>query len=362
MAITLQQQLEAERLVSKAAAELLKYSGVTSVGAAEKRKGGRLQKRPCILVTVKKKLPPNNVHCGQLVPPMFDGLETDVVETGYIRPLSTPRRASPREDAEPPTESFDPTLRHRPIRPGTSIGHPTITSGTLGMICQDAADRTVILSNWHVLVGEQGKIGDGTIQPGKAYGGSAENDLVGSVQALVPLGGSSGRPCLGARTVAGLMNAAYITCRRRTRLVAQTAVETSDVDCAVSAVLPDVPYNLDIPTIGTPHVVVDAGVGALVRKFGATTERTNGRVLATNVTLPIQYSETLTILFTGQTLAESVDNTSFSAGGDSGSVICTMAWTESVGVVGLLFAGSATVTVFNRATRVFEALNLHLWR
>ncbi|MEK1894176.1 MAG: DNA/RNA non-specific endonuclease, partial [Rhizobium sp.] len=54
-----------------------------------------------------------------------------------------------------------------PIRPGVSIAHTSETAGTLGLIVFDrTTGAPCVLSNWHVLNGNAGKVGDTIVQPG----------------------------------------------------------------------------------------------------------------------------------------------------------------------------------------------------
>ncbi len=57
--------------------------------------------------------------------------------------------------------------RQDTLRPGISIAHIDISAGTLGGIVYDNNTyQPYVLSNWHVLSGAQGKIGDIIVQPG----------------------------------------------------------------------------------------------------------------------------------------------------------------------------------------------------
>jgi endonuclease G len=61
----------------------------------------------------------------------------------------------------------DRRVRRDPLQPGISIAHPKGTAGTIGMIVFDrATGAPCVLSNWHVLHGNGGAIGDTIVQPG----------------------------------------------------------------------------------------------------------------------------------------------------------------------------------------------------
>jgi endonuclease G len=88
-------------------------------------------------------------------------LPTDIVERKFeVNPILVPAE----ELVKSPRKS-----RNDPMAPGMSIGHPKISAGTLGCLVRDrATQETLILSNWHVLMGSAGVLGDSIVQPGRA--------------------------------------------------------------------------------------------------------------------------------------------------------------------------------------------------
>ena len=76
------------------------------------------------------------------MPPTFDGLPVDVVEAGFNTIQS--------QRAITQLVHLDPRQRHRPTICGSSIGHYTITAGTLGAVCTRPNEDKLILSNNHV--------------------------------------------------------------------------------------------------------------------------------------------------------------------------------------------------------------------
>jgi hypothetical protein len=94
----------------------------------------------------------------------YDGIMTDVLETGSIVPLN----------GTPPSERQE---EWRPAPGGVSIGHPKITAGTLGCLVKKDG-QTLILSNNHVLANSNdAKIGDPIYQPGPFDGGEPEDKI-----------------------------------------------------------------------------------------------------------------------------------------------------------------------------------------
>ena len=91
----------------------------------------------------------------------------------------------------------------------------------------------------------------------------------------------------------------------------------------------------------------------MVQKYGRTTGLTTGQITAVNATLQVGY-DSGTAMFTGQMLISG--SGSFSAGGDSGSLVVTKSDDpdQDRKPVGLLFAGSSTMTVANPIDLVLD--------
>jgi hypothetical protein len=83
-------------------------------------------------------------------------------------------------------------------------------------------------------------------------------------------------------------------------------------------------------------------VGLAVKKQGRTTGLTTGEVSGINATVTVSYGSVGTARFVNQIV---ITPGTFSAGGDSGSLIVTA--DENKNPVGLLFAGSDTHTIAN---------------
>jgi PKD repeat protein len=235
------------------------------------------------------------------IPRQLEGYDVEVVVTGRI-------------DA---TNYNNPTTRERPAPNGFSVGHPDITAGTIGARVKDGAGNVYILSNNHVLANSNAaSIGDPALQPGPYDGGTAA-DQIGTLAAFqtIVMGGSS-----------NTMDAAI------------ARVNAADVLGATPT------YAYGAP--GTTPV--NASPNMAVKKFGRTTGLTTGTVAEVNVTVSVCYvprgmfscAEAAT--FTGQI---GISPGTFSAGGDSGSLIVTNNTSKSP--VGLLFAGSSTRTLAN---------------
>ena len=261
---------------------------------------------------------------------VLDGLddaaraEVDVRVIGPVRPQRspTPGRPTPEQLQQ----------RTRPLVPGISVAHPSVTAGTLGgFVTRGGTDGLLVLSNNHVLAAsDAASVGDPVLQPGPADGGSAA-DRVGVLTAFE-------------------------------RFVATGNL----VDAAVAAL--DAGVEAD-PTGYPGGALLDRVLAAdevdpdeQVEKVGRTTGHTRGRITAVEVDgVGVQYDEGVVHTFDDQIEVEGLQG-SFSEGGDSGSVI----WRSSDRApLGLLFAGSSTggsagggVTFANPLATVLSVLGL----
>ena len=234
----------------------------------------------------------------------------------------------------------DPTSRARPAPVGFSIGHPSITAGTLGARVVDATGTVYILSNNHVIANSNNaSIGDPVLQPGPFDGGTSADSLAWlfDFQAINFSGGSNTMDAGVARTVAG--NVGFAT-------------PSDDAYGAPSSrVFGD--GNGD-GIIDNKNQLLDLNV----MKYGRTTGFTTAEISEINVTVsvcyqtrgPFQCAKAAT--FTDQI---GIESSSFSAGGDSGSLIVSQSGKNPVG---LLFAGSSTRTLANRVDLVLDRFDV----
>ncbi|SDC10985.1 hypothetical protein SAMN05660690_0561 [Geodermatophilus telluris] len=263
--------------------------------------GGRLWTRPAIGLAP---VAPGRVHLAiRVVTPddariLLTGLdetvrrEVDVRVTGPILPHSSS-----------PTRLRQPT---RPLVPGLSVAHPSVSAGTLGGFVR-LGGRLAVLSNNHVLAAaDAGAVGDAVLQPGPADGG-APGDRVATLAAVAPLAGSGNR-----------VDAAVAT-----------------LDEGVTAEPGGYPGG---PLAATVPDALEVEPDEDVEKVGRTTGHTRGRVSAVEVDgVAVQYDDGVHV-FDDQIEIEGLAGP-FSAGGDSGSVIWRSA---DRAPVALLFAGSST--------------------
>ena len=153
---------EVQQARSAHQASLLARPNVIGLGVGYKVSGSQSTDELCVVVLVRRKLPPVSLHEADFIPREVAGVRTDVFEVGDLRPLTTY------------------TERHRPAPGGVSLGHYQITAGTLGCVVRDHKTGVrMILSNNHVLANRNdGKPGDPILQPGPADGGSPQRDTI----------------------------------------------------------------------------------------------------------------------------------------------------------------------------------------
>jgi hypothetical protein len=218
--------------------------------------------------------------------------EVDVKVIGPVHPLSSPGELR---------------LPVRPLRPGLSVAHRTVTAGTLGGFVRTSSGLAM-LSNNHVLAASNAaSAGDAVLQPGPADGG-APADQVATLTAFELM-------------VAGRVN------------LVDAAVAA--LDEGVAAEPGDLPGG---PLLGSVPAGLAIDPEEAVEKVGRTTGHTYGRITAVEVDgVAVQYDEAV-YRFDDQIEIEGRSG-AFSAGGDSGSVI----WRSGDRApVALLFAGSET--------------------
>jgi hypothetical protein len=283
---------------------LLRFDNVVGVATSLKVTGGQPTGTWALTILVEKKLPLDEVPEASRVPGELDGVPTDVLEVG--RP-----------------EALTFNTRVRPALPGFSIGHHNITAGTFGCLVRDIRPQSsgeyLILSNNHVLAAvNAGSAGDLILQPGPFDGGVFPADAVATLERFEPI------------------------------TFGMTGYNV--VDCAVAK--PLYSRNVVNAIIGRamPRGIDQALVGQRVLKVGRTTQVTVGRVLMTDATVAVAYGAPGTAVFRHQIIT-----TAMSAGGDSGSLLMT---TPDLDAVGLLFAGSEHITIFNHISEVEVALGV----
>jgi len=306
---------EVRSIKSAYASHLLAKKNVVAVGVGYKRVGGERTDDLAVIVSVVQK----QTNPVEPVPKYLNGIKTDVQEVGVLRAMRT--------------------SKHRPAPGGVSIGHVDITAGTLGCLTSEG----YILSNNHVLANSNaGEPGDYIVQPGPHDGGTVD-DLIATLYRFVPVEFSC--PILDGIIGAGNLIARAMKSRYRLR-----GVNNSEnlVDAALATPLSSDLVTPEILEIGEPAGVAEAELGMSIQKSGRTTGLTHGTIEQIDVTANVLYGYQMAT-FTDQVMAGYMCE-----GGDSGSAVLT----GDREVVGLLFAGSESTTLFNRIANVTDLLGV----
>ncbi|HXG36137.1 MAG TPA: fibronectin type III domain-containing protein [Dehalococcoidia bacterium] len=264
------------------------------------------------------------------LPSSLDGVPVEVVATGRFYAYGC-------------TNPIDTTARcDRPVPIGVSTGHPDITAGTIGARVTNGVN-VFSLSNNHVYANNNNaSIGDNALQPG-AYDGGSEGPDNGAVD-----GDEIG-------TLYDFQSISF-----------NSTTNTNTMDAAI--VLSST-QHLDNATLsdgyGTPSSTVlacNSTCGNLlnepVQKSGRTTGLTLGTVAEVNVTVDVCYAGFIFCTKWARFVDQlSITPGSFSAGGDSGSLIVNQ---DANQPVGLLFAGSSTRTIANRIDLVLNRFGVSI--
>ena len=233
-----------------------------------------------------------------------------------VRPLVTGKiYALPKGGAPSAGSTLSPTDRWpRPVPIGVSTGNPSVTAGTIGCRVTDGKN-VYALSNNHVYASQNlATIGTAVLQPGIYDGGTSPTDDIGTLFAFEPI--------VMSTSASNVIDAAIA--RSSTALLGK-------------ATPPD-GYGLPKSTTATVKF------GAKVMKYGRTTGQTSGIIQGTNTIVNVSYDVGVA-RFVGQLL---IGGGSFSAGGDSGSLIVLSGkGANERKPVGLLFAGGSGFTVAN---------------
>lgn len=246
------------------------------------------------------------------IPDELEGVPVLVKVTGEIKALKRPTNKGPKEAVDA-TAWFE-----RPVPIGVSTGHPDITAGTIGCRVTDGTD-VFALSNNHVYADEnRASIGDDVLQPG-AFDGGTTGDDIGTLSVFEPIDFFGG---------------------------------INFIDAAI-ALTPTGALGKATPSdgYGTPKTTTAVTyIGMPVMKYGRTTQQTKGRVYAINAIVNVGY-DSGTALFVNQII---ITPGTFSAPGDSGSLIVGQRKQDARKPVALLFAGSDFMTVANPIDAVLD--------
>jgi hypothetical protein len=333
------ERAQAKQVIDRNRDALLSTPNVVGVGVGYKVRKNIQTDELCVMAMVQNKIPRIALHESDIVPKTVDGITTDVMEVGKLRALQ------------------ERTEQWRPAPGGVSLGHYRITTGTLGCVVQDRqTSERLILSNNHVLADEnRGEAGDLILQPGSADGGRPSADTLARLHRFVPIQYRvEPSSCVVASFLVDFFNwlADVIGSRQRFDGYQINQDATNKVDAALAIPVNPEWISDEILDIGQPNRTAQFELGMPVCKSGRTTGFTSGSIIVVDAMVTITYSEERQALF-----EEQIVTTAMSMGGDSGSLLVT---NNDSRAVGLLFAGSDQVSIYNPIQMVLDALEVEM--
>ncbi|OPX84650.1 hypothetical protein [Pelotomaculum sp. PtaB.Bin117] len=187
-------------------------------------------------------------------------------------------------------------------------------------------------------------------QPGP-YDGGTLKDRIGVLQRYVPLlknVAKSDCPVALALASGGTRVLNLVKRDYEIRFYKNYTAENT-VDCALAKLDSADLVKPAILEIGEIKGINDIKPGQKVQKSGRTTGLTSGVVKSIGTTLQVEMKEEEKVWFSDQVVTDMP-----SQPGDSGALILN----EKCEVVGLLFAGSDKLTIFNRISNIVERLGI----
>lgn len=384
---------------------LLSKRNVVGVGVGYKESHGVNTGDIAVVVLVEQKKPKAALSDDDLIPPELEGLRTDVLEVGDLRALQTAR------DRYRPIIPSGVSIGHYKVTAGT-LGTIVKDKNTGEFFL--LSNNHVLANSNDALIGDpilQPAPMDGGVEPNdvvaklERYVKILFTDDPAGIPPIVqpppappptepteptepiPPGdnppptppptrpGGLGCDILGillrllngaaaavgserrvvATTASALAAAQAVGGVRWDRYAAQASVPENRVDCALGRPLDAAMFSDDIKNIGIVNEAKAPALGMRVRKYGRTTEYTEGNITLLNATVNITYNTERgprIARFVGQCIAQGM-----SQGGDSGSLVVDTAENKAVG---LLFAGSPMATIFTPIEMVLDALSITL--
>jgi len=253
------------------------------------------------------------------IPQVLDGVSVVVQVTGKIHPVAPP----PGKGGGHGGNSVDPKSKFpQPVPLGVSSGNDqveivgqfiTCSSGTLGARLKSNTANYYILSNNHVYARTNSSgTTDKIVQPGLADTGcSSSGNIIGDSIRYVAI-----------KFIEDDANSSNVV---DTAVASTTTTQVGDKFWDLATIPGQNAYALTADDIGSLGV----------RKFGATSGLTIGKVTGWNATFPISYGTNETAQFTHQIEFSDCKGPCIK-GGDSGSVLIR---SDDARPVGLLFAG-----------------------
>jgi hypothetical protein len=215
--------------------------------------------------------------------------------------------------------------------------------------------RTFILSNNHVLANSNAaKKDDRILQPGPHDGGVVVVNEIATLEQFEPIrfdgDGQQQKPSGFLAFIRGILCVLFgLFCEEKE----EENFSSNYFDAAIATPIQGgLEVTNEILEIGTPTGAGSANELVLeVKKSGRTTGLTSGRITQIDVDVTVDYGRGRNATFENQIISDL-----YSQGGDSGSAVLN----NDNQVVGLLFAGSDTITVFSPIEPILDAFGVRI--
>lgn len=277
---------------------------VVAVALGYKLTKGFYTPQKCIAVFVSNKVSQNQLCNNDLIPNIYKGIPTDVVESGYGTLQSL-------------------TQRVRPVVCGYSIGAKDVTteSATVGCLITDGKYKYMLTTN-HATVTSPYAIGTPILQPSLQDNGQFPGDQVGTISKFIPL-----KP-----------RNYWVDPKNKADAAAIIVLEESLISPYI--------YYINTPPLG----VANPELKIIAKKVGRTTELTTGEILYKNSTAALEFHGKEYIF------SNCVITSKMSEEGDSGSLLLN----ERNYALGLVMAGFPSYTMCSSIKNVLSSLDMHL--
>jgi endonuclease G len=180
-----------EKILRNRGQSLLKLPNVRSVGIGYKKVKGKATPQLCIQFSVDRKFSGlaaiKKIGSRRIPKFLIDEkgkrVPTDILERSFRASFTEITPKMPGQALPASNKPSDVRRKAQsPVFPGISIGNSDGTAGTLGAIVYDLQTGTpYLLSNWHVLQGPYGKIGDDVAQPGPYDSSEVDKNRIGAL-------------------------------------------------------------------------------------------------------------------------------------------------------------------------------------
>lgn len=282
-----------------------KKRNVTGLAFGHKIINGANTKEPCLKIFVKEKSSPSLLNSNDLIPKIYHGIKTDVVQSGKLSYSSLKEKKLPMQF-------------------GYSLGNAHVKDvGSSACLVKDKCGNLYILSTNHVLsYFDRLPVGTPILHPGVNDGGKYPDDLIAILSKKIPI----------------------ISSPNDDKFI-------NHVDCAIAKVINPNLVSKEIAFLGKVTGVSDAKLNLNIKKVGRTTELTTGIITELDAILTLEDSFGNDTIFHNQIIT-----TFMSSKGDSGSLVLD----NNNNAIGLLFGNGESISMVNPIKSVLTALDVSI--